>query len=79
MLLVPLIHSASDAAQTDDAWCRVDLKSLCSIGVGMNQAAEFRRACRLYDTVLAQQEVEPIQLPPESTDRQTLLEALEYY
>lgn len=45
----------------------------------MDQAAEFRRACRLYDTVLTQQKDEPIQISPESTDRRTLLAALEYY
>lgn len=45
----------------------------------MDQAEEFRRACRLHDTVLAHQEDDPIQLATDSADRRTLLAALEYY
>lgn len=45
----------------------------------MDQAEEFRRACRLHDTVLSQQEDDPVEFALDSADRSTLLAALEYY
>ena len=47
--------------------------------IDMDQAEEFRRACRLHDTVLAQQEDGPVEFGIDSADRSTLLAALEYY